>query len=62
MLRTCGQALYVPWDGALQEWDDELAGGAGNKTVTLTLTRGCVMGYSMLTRLEGCELRYTEWG
>ena len=23
--------------------------------------RGCVMGYSMLTRLEGCELRYTEW-
>ena len=23
---------------ALQEWDDELAGGAGNKTVILTLT------------------------
>ena len=23
--------------------------------------RGCVMGYSMLTRLEGCEVRYTEW-
>ena len=22
---------------------------------------GCVMGYSMVTRLEGCELRYTEW-
>ena len=23
--------------------------------------RGCVMGFSMLTRLEGCEVRYTEW-
>ena len=23
--------------------------------------RGCVMGYSMLTRLGGCEVRYTEW-
>ena len=22
---------------------------------------GCVIGYSMLTRLLGCELRYTEW-
>ena len=22
---------------------------------------GCVLGYSMVTRLEGCELRYTEW-
>lgn len=23
--------------------------------------RGCAMGYTMLTHLDGCEVRYTEW-